>query len=254
MSTTNLLGQGLVVIGVLVIVMSVFGAFGVYLFWRTRKIFIPRITLFLVSGLEAFVKPITGLLNIKDDFVDDMITHLRNVIYKRDLAQTEFAKRAVFLPQCLRHPECPARLSDEGINCINCGRCGIGAIKEEAERLGYMFFIAPGSSMIKRMVLKYKPAAVIGVGCVMEVKEGTAAMEAIGIPSQAVTLIRDGCVNTRVDVRLLIEKIYLGAEGLDADYNRRMKAIEDRWIDMELAADIKDAAKNQYFEDEPDFM
>ena len=66
--------------------------------------------------------------------------------------------------------------------------------------MGYMFFISPGSSLVKRMVKKYRPAAVIGIGCAVEVKEGTAMMDARGIPVQAVSLSRDGCVDTDVDV------------------------------------------------------
>lgn len=247
---TNLLGQGLVIIGGLVLFLSIIGALGVYVFWKTRRIFIPRITLFLVSEFEAFVKPITGLLNIRGDFVDNMITHLRNVIYKKDFAGTPVHQRAVFLPQCLRHPECPATLSTEGINCINCGRCGVGAIKEEAERLGYLFFISPGSSLVKRMVAKYRPKAVLGVGCVMEIKEGTAAMEHAGITSQAVALSKDGCVDTRVDVRKLMNKLYSGIEVVDPDYNRRIEGINNRWTHVKLSVEEKSRAKRQYFERE----
>ena len=64
-----------------------------------------------------------------------------------------------------------------------------------------------GGSLIKRMVKKYRPKAIIGVGCHMEVKEGTAKMASYGLPVQGVILDRDGCVDTRVDAVKLLEKI-----------------------------------------------
>ena len=76
--------------------------------------------------------------------------------------------------------------------------------------LGYTVFIAPGGSLVKRMVKKYKPKAVIGVGCPPEINEGSALMEAYGIPVLSVPLTKDGCVNTCVDIDELLEALHLG--------------------------------------------
>ena len=40
----------------------------------------------------------------------------------------------------------------------------------------------PGSSFIKRMVKKYRPQAIIGVGCLSEVKEGIDMADKLGLP------------------------------------------------------------------------
>ena len=61
------------------------------------------------------------------------------------------------MPQCLRSVQCPAKLTPEGIMCIDCGRCGIGEAKRYAEGMGYKFFVVPGSSFIKRIIKKYRP-------------------------------------------------------------------------------------------------
>ena len=65
--------------------------------------------------------------------------------------------RFIFMPQCVRSTECPAKLTPEGIKCVNCGRCSVGEAKKYAEGLGYRFFIVPGSSFIKRIIKKYRP-------------------------------------------------------------------------------------------------
>jgi hypothetical protein len=46
----------------------------------------------------------------------------------------------------------------------------------------------------------------------MEVKEGTAKMASYGLPVQGVLLERDGCVDTRVEVVKLLEKILTKAD------------------------------------------
>ena len=187
--------------------LTIAGGSAVLLFWKTKRIVIPKVTLFLLSLLETPIKSFIRLFNIDESFLSYMIVEIRNRLYTPYYTSTPYNQRMLFLPQCLRSPKCPAPLDAEGIQCKNCGRCGICKIKEEAENLGYKVFIAPGSTLMKRMVKKYKPKAIIGVGCHMEVEEGMAALAAYGVPAQGVILDRDGCVNTRVDVLKLMEKI-----------------------------------------------
>jgi hypothetical protein len=78
----------------------------------------------------------------------------------------------VFMPQCLRNKNCPARLTSEGIKCVECGQCVISTVKKKAEGLGYKFFIVPGGSFIRRIAREHRPKAIVGVACRPEVKEG----------------------------------------------------------------------------------
>ncbi|HTX43181.1 MAG TPA: DUF116 domain-containing protein, partial [Methanocella sp.] len=55
------------------------------------------------------------------------------------------------------------------------------------------------SSFIVRMIQKYHPRAIIGVGCLCEVKEGLDLMHKNKIPAIGVVLNRSGCVNTTLD-------------------------------------------------------
>ena len=64
---------------------------------------------------------------------------------------------------------------------MNCGQCTVGEARISLEKLGYRVFIIPGSSFIKRMVKKYHPKAIIGVGCLTEVKEGIDMANKIGL-------------------------------------------------------------------------
>jgi hypothetical protein len=139
------------------------------------------------------------MLRIDDTRMDRIAIRLKNQAMMKTFRKVPFGKRAIFLPQCLRSPTCPAVLSPEGIKCRDCGACGISRAHKEAEKLGYMFFVVPGSSFISRMCQKYRPSAIIGVGCIYEVHDGLDMMHRRKIPAIGVMLDRSGCVGTQVD-------------------------------------------------------
>jgi len=122
------------------------------------------------------------------------------------------AERAIFMPQCLRSSQCPARLTPEGLSCQTCGRCTVGEAKTLLERLGYRIFIVPGSSFIKRMVKKYKPKAIMGVGCLAEVKEGIDMADKMGLVVMGVVTLKEGCVETVVNWADIYEVAILGID------------------------------------------
>ena len=136
----------------------------------------------------------------------------KNAVSKSTFAKTSFDKRLLFLPQCLRSTECPAKLTPDGIVCVNCGRCEIGKAKEYAEGLGYSFFIVPGSSFIKRIIGKHLPRGIIGVGCQLEVKEGLDLCNSYGIPAIGIPLSTSGCVSTTLDWNLFYRTISAGTD------------------------------------------
>ena len=113
--------------------------------------------------------------------------------------------RAIFLPHCLRSSECPAKLTPEGITCKNCGKCDLGGSVEQLRSMGYNVFIVPGSTFISRMVKKYRPRAIIGVGCVREVKDGILFADKHGITVMGIVNKTDGCVETVADWSKILE-------------------------------------------------
>ena len=210
----------------------ILGGLSVLVFRKTRKVFIPRLTLFVLNLLEGPIKSTIWLFRTDEAFIDQMMVQIRNTIYTDAYKNVPASKRAIFLPQCLRSPNCPAKLTPEGIKCVECGQCGIAEVKKVAESMGYMFFIVPGSSFVKRMVRKYKPEAILGVGCPMEVKEGTSMMASVGLPVQGVMLLKDGCVDTRVNVEDLIQKIRMLGNQPNVD-QKEVERIAKGWSESE---------------------
>jgi len=62
------------------------------------------------------------------------------------------------------------------------------------------------------MVRKYRPKAIIGVGCMGEVKEGLEMSDKLGLISMGVVTLKEGCVETYLDWEMLLEIAKLGVD------------------------------------------
>ncbi|WAC04438.1 MAG: DUF116 domain-containing protein [Methanoregula sp.] len=170
---------------------------------------------FLRAGLvftEGFAKAIFRLLGLEDREMLSFFIKLHNTMSKSDFERVPVVDRAIFLPQCLRSSRCPAHLTPEGLKCRACGQCTIGQTHLLLEKMGYRVFVVPGSSFIKRMVKKYRPKAIIGIGCLSEVKEGIDMADKIGLVAMGVVTAKEGCVETLVNWSDVYEIAILGAD------------------------------------------
>ncbi|HWQ67123.1 MAG TPA: DUF116 domain-containing protein [Methanospirillum sp.] len=179
---------------------------------RTGKLLFPKFMRAGLIFLEGMMRGLFKLFGIEDmEFLRIMVT-LQNTLNRKAFMATPIPNRAVFVPQCLRAAACPAHLHEEGLKCRSCGLCEVGVAKQRLEGLGYKFFIVPGSSFIKRMVKRYRPKAIIGIGCLIEIKEGTEMAGQLNLISMGVVTSRDGCVETAVNWDKVYEIALLGIE------------------------------------------
>lgn len=179
---------------------------------RRKKMYFPRILRPFLSVAEGGVKVICSILGIEPV---ELITFMISIDNKMNLAafeKTPVTDRVVFFPQCLRSAECPARLTPDGIRCVSCSRCGLGSVIQVLEQAGYRVFIIPGSTFIKRMIRMYHPKAMIGVGCIVEVKDGLELGRRISMTTLGVVTRTDGCVETTMDFDKLLETASIGLE------------------------------------------
>ena len=154
------------------------------------------------SGLvffEGLMKAFFRLLGLEDREMLTFLIKLHNAMNTAAFQRIPVSERAIFMPQCLRSSRCPAHLTPEGLKCRSCGQCTIGQVRFLLEKMGYRIFIVPGSSFIKRMVKKYRPKAIIGVGCLSEVKEGIDMADKMGLVVMGVVTLKEGCVETLVN-------------------------------------------------------
>ncbi|MEN6341303.1 MAG: DUF116 domain-containing protein [Methanospirillum sp.] len=177
---------------------------------RSGRLYFPRLLRPGLTALEGVMRALFKAVGLEDQEMLAFFVKLGNTMNARAFAEVPVAERAIFLPQCLRNAACPADLTPEGLRCKRCRRCTVGEAMDLLEGLGYRIFIVPGSSFIKRMVKKYRPRALIGVGCLTEVKEGLEMADRLGLVGLGVVTLKEGCVETLVEWTSLYEVALLG--------------------------------------------
>lgn len=202
-----LLGSLILALGLLIILFILFSVVAVYFFVQKNRLFFPRWALIFLIIFELPVKLISRKFGIEKKQIDLMIVQITNNFMKEAYTATPYKDRAVFLPHCLRWEKCPAPLTAEGIDCKMCGKCPVSDVVKVGKELGTRVFVCPGSTVVKRMIKKYRPKAILGIGCHKETKEGAEIVIFFNLPAQAVVLQRDGCVNTLVDKEEVIEQM-----------------------------------------------
>ena len=195
----TLIGEVVVYLVIFLLTIAISGSFLIVYSFKTEKFIFPGFMLFSITLLENLVKALFRLIKMDDSIVDDVGIELKNKISLKKFRDTPINSRMIFFPQCLRAVTCPSKLSSEGMQCVYCGACEIGKAKKNAEQLGYRVFIVPGSSFIRRLVRKHKPSAVLGVGCMTEIKAGLEMCEKIELFGVGIVLEKAGCVSTVLD-------------------------------------------------------
>lgn len=205
----SLLGQLFVVLAALVFIAILIAlAFGAYSY-KTRRILFSKYVLIILSFFYAPAKWVCRLFHMKDKIVDEILIELQNAAMLEKFRRVKDHK-ALIVPQCMRHPECRARLDPlMGYVCIECGKCDLGTLKKEGRKCGYEMFVIPGDSFVKKIMHSYKPKACLGVACFSELTESMISTSK-HMPVQGVVLLVDGCYDTKADVSEVVEKMRLG--------------------------------------------
>lgn len=176
-----------------------------------------KFLLFILDLLYVPSRKIVSFLGGNEKMIDAVNIEMRNMLLKKGFSGVPYQERVVVLPQCLRSLECPAKFSSiEGAQCAGCGKCKIFEITKKADELGYKgVYIAPGGGFVRRILGKVRPKAIIGVGCPVEVYWGMLEFSNKGLTGQGVILLRDGCVNTDVDMEELFNIMEMYHDGIE---------------------------------------
>ena len=202
---TILVILGMLLVSFVLVVISLYSI-------KRGKLYFPHLIRAGIVLLEGTMKAFFRLLGLEDREMLTFIIKIHNTMNSAAFSKIPIGERAVFFPQCLRSAKCPAHLTPEGLKCVGCGQCTVGDARQLLEKMGYRVFVIPGSSFIKRMVKKYHPRAIIGVGCLTEVKEGIDMADKIGLVAMGVVTIKEGCVETLVNWQDVYDVAVLGLD------------------------------------------
>lgn len=172
---------------------------------------------------------------------------LNNEMWRETLASIPYERRLLLMPKCLRvEDKCPAPFDEFGLLCKQCGLCTIQDFQNEAERLGYAVLVAEGSAVVMSLIQTGKIEAIVGISCLAVLERTFPYVEAAAIPSVAVPLLQDDCINTTVDNDWVWDYIHLSSD--DKTRRLNLNALHEDvrgWFDRDSLETIMGAATGQ---------
>ncbi len=171
---------------------------------------VPPLTMTELLEHTGAVLQEAGLDPIYKDYIAILIS---NAAWRDSLARIPYHRRLLLIPKCLRvEDRCPAPFDEFGLLCKECGLCSIQDLTVEAERLGYAVLVAEGSAIVRSMIETGKIEAIVGVSCINVLEKCFPHMEAAAVPSVAIPLLQDDCINTTVDLDWVWDVIHLTSD------------------------------------------
>jgi geranylgeranyl pyrophosphate synthase len=162
----------------------------------------------------------TGLLatmGLAEGFLGFTMVTISNEFWREQFMATDFKRRLLLLPHCLKHAEgCPADYDEFGLDCRKCGACSIADFKVTAEDLGYKVLVAEGTPIVLKIIVSGHVDAVLGVACLNVLEKAIDKVLKVGVPALAVPLLSSDCKNTSVDDDWVAEVIGLRQESSKA--------------------------------------
>ena len=149
-------------------------------------------------------------VGVEEQELFQLYVETKNRSMIESFAATPYNERVVLLPQRLRAKDCPAEIGKYGYECQQCGKCSVAKIMQLTKDLGYKgVFIMPGGSLAKKVLVELKPKASLGVACYKELVMGSYLCEKVGVIGQGVELLKDGCINTIVNMKALKDALHV---------------------------------------------
>ncbi len=172
---------------------------------KEDKLVFPRLLLFTIDMFYGLFKKFSENVGVDAKIVDQIGVEVRNSVNEKYFKKLEPQDKILVLPHCLRHTDCEAKLESSGLVCTDCNRCVIGVLKTKGENMGFKVFIIPGSTFLKKILEKNDFKAVLGVACYQDLN--LSMMKLSKFSCQGVPLLKDGCINTKVDAKAVLEKM-----------------------------------------------
>jgi hypothetical protein len=150
---------------------------------------------------EATGLNVSDALTLIEDLVDIQV---KNISEKERFQKAQ--KKALFLPHCARKymdNRCKAQFNPD-IPSYICAHCSPDCLVNRAIQLAkekyYDVYILPGNSCTEKIVKNNNYDGVLGVACTEELRLGGEYLKKIGVTGQALSLLKNGCANTKFNM------------------------------------------------------
>ncbi|ADL07790.1 protein of unknown function DUF116 [Thermosediminibacter oceani DSM 16646] len=196
------------VMAVLIAILSIGLAAIVLTLWHEKSFLGPqKLMNFCINLLFPIALTLGRLLNIHKDIIKSSYIEVNNRLVKSRNFRIKPDEILVLAPHCLQRWDCPYKITANVSNCRRCGRCDIDKLLSLVESRGVKLAVATGGTLARKIVMEYKPRAIVAIACERDLSEGI--LDTNPIPVLGILNIRPQgpCMNTRVDIEMVREAV-----------------------------------------------
>lgn len=169
---------------------------------RTRPLTKPQ--------LQQMSETLLRGMELGEQYLGFAMVCIANEFWREQVQATDFSRRLLLLPHCLKHAEgCPADYDEFGLDCRKCGACSVADFKTKAEDLGYKVLVSEGTPIVLKIIVSGHVDAIVGVACLNVLEKAIDKILLAGIPCVAAPLLSSNCKSTSVDDDWVSELIEL---------------------------------------------
>lgn len=118
--------------------------------------------------MEIIGKP----FGIDKNLVRRSFIKINNEFVMANFKPSDSSRLLLLLPHCIQASRCSRRLQFSIDNCVNCGQCQIGALRELSKEYGFRIAIATGGTVARRIVVECKPQYILAIACERDLTSG----------------------------------------------------------------------------------
>lgn len=109
----------------------------------------------------------------------------------------------ILLPHCVQIDKCNRKITNNLDNCIKCGQCVIGSVKETGIKYNAQIDVVNGGTLARKRIVDFRPTGIVAVACERDLTTGV--VDAYPIPVLCVINNRPygPCHNTTVNMDML---------------------------------------------------
>lgn len=171
-----------------------------------------------MESLEPLASDLIRKLEVSEEYLNFAIVLIGNETWRTTVSATPFHRRLLLLPQCLKNEEsCKGSMDELGLLCAGCKGCVLDDVLSEAEELGYTTLVAEGTAVAIGLVEEGSIDAVIGVSCMPVLQRSFDKVSRAAVPVIGLPLMYDGCSNTNLDYKWLLDEIRIYHENTRAE-------------------------------------
>ena len=171
---------------------------------------LDRKNTFTKAELQVFSEQLLTSMGLGFQYTGFTSVCIANEFWREQVQATDFSRRLLLMPHCLKHAEgCPADYDEFGLDCRKCGACSVADFKTRAEDLGYKVLVYEGTPIVLKIIVSGHVDAIVGVACLNVLEKALDKILLAGVPCVAVPLLSSNCKSTSVDEDWVMEFINL---------------------------------------------